>query len=324
MSTTVQTDDAAELGTEDASTDITSDSNTKPRPQKKSAGARIWRSAMMLIRRVHLYSGIFMFPFVLLYGFSGWFFNHPGYFRDGDSTGFAAADVAAGALAELPSADEVAESVVEEMNLESFMVDGPEIVLTDFQTPRFTGFMSYTVNTDEATHTISINPNSGAGEVKTVPVVPVDGEATKPEPNPLAVIRSAGLPTNPLDIGRDVIPKVLADLDLSSGEAFNGRRSPGVVFSVNANEVPCLVTYNLGSGAVSSIRQDARPEMSLKDQMRRMHLARMYSPQYDTRWVWALGRRRNVRVNGLLGYFWPIHVVAGQANADSWRRCTRR
>src|SRR6056297_3934615 len=64
---------------------------------------------------------------------------------------------------------------------------------------------------------------------------------------------AADIPVNPLQQVREALPAVLDELSLSSGEAFTGRRTPGVVFSVVADGVPCLVTYDLGSGSVSSI-----------------------------------------------------------------------
>ena len=260
----------------------------KRKPKKKSAAGKLWRSAMMLVRRVHLYSGIFMFPFVLLYGFSGWFFNHPGYFREGMTRQFTAAQVAGESLDQLPSAQEIAESVVDEMNLESFLIDGPEIKLTDEVAPKFSGYLSFTVNTAKESHTVSINPNDGSGAVTTVAVNAADEQPTELPANPLAAIHSVVLPDSPMDSVRMAIPTVLNELELTSGDAFAGRRSPNITFSAEASGVPCLVTYNLGNGSITSIRQDQRPELGTMDLMRRMHLARMYTPQYDIRWVWAL------------------------------------
>ena len=279
---------AAEAETlNDSLPDSGATSKPKRKPKKKSFAAKISHQALMLIRRVHLYSGIFMFPFVLLYGFSGWFFNHPSYFREGTATAFTA-DVGTGTLADLPSAADVAKDVVEGMNLESFLIDGPEIELPANANARFTGYYSYTVNTDEANHTITVSPVNGRGEVKSLPVETDSEPVDPPAENPLTGIHSVDLQNNPLDLARAEVPSLLDDLELSSGEAFNGRRSPSVVFNVVADGVPCVVTYNLGSGSVSSLREDGRAELAFSDQLKRMHMARMYTPQFDVRWFWAL------------------------------------
>ncbi|MEM8670992.1 MAG: hypothetical protein AAGG48_25915 [Planctomycetota bacterium] len=264
----------------------------RPKPKrpvkKKSAAGKLWRQSMMMIRRVHLYSGIFMFPFVLLYGFSGWFFNHPGYFREGESTVFSTQEVVDGQLSNLPSAAQIAATVVEQMNVESAELDGPKITLTDAKTPRFSSVFSYSVSTDDANHLVMINPVDGSGEVKTVPAEDEDEAEAEPLPNPLDDIRSAPIASNPFRDTRELVPDLLTDLGLPTGETQTSRRSPSVIFSVNADDVPCLVSYSLGSDSISSVREDSRIELDLKDQLRRMHLARTYTPQYDVRWIWAI------------------------------------
>ncbi|MCC9658311.1 PepSY domain-containing protein [Rhodopirellula halodulae] len=265
--------------------------STKPKrkPKKKTWYGKLGRSSLMLVRRTHLYSGIFMFPFVLLYGFTGWFFNHPRLFTGDEVRSFAAADLSDGSLRDLPTPDALAASVVEEMNLESFLIGGPNIELSDARSPRFTGFLSYTVNTESASHQVTVNPHTGDGEIRTTHVVKED-EAADDEPklNPLAGIFQASVPGGPLDVAKNSVPKVLDELGLESGEAFTGRRSPSLEFAAIADGVPCIVTWNMGNGGITSIREDSRPQMETKSFLQRLHLARHYSPGWDVRWVWAL------------------------------------
>ena len=55
------------------------------RGRKASTTARNRYSVVLrLIRRIHLYTGLFMTPWVFLYGVSGFLFNHPGAFSGGD------------------------------------------------------------------------------------------------------------------------------------------------------------------------------------------------------------------------------------------------
>ncbi|MCO8121298.1 hypothetical protein NHH03_06075 [Stieleria sp. TO1_6] len=287
MATTI--DPPADTDQTISSTTVPPATKPKRKPKKKTLAGKMGRSTLMMIRRVHLYSGIFMFPWVLLYGFTGWFFNHPRMFTGDQVTAFVAADVDSDLLGNLPTAAETAQSVVDEMNLESFMIGGPEISLTQSRQPRFTGFLSYTVNADKSTHQVSINPVTGNGEIRTS-FVTVDSDAEQQElkPNPIAAIRSVNLPTNALSDAQDQVPVLLEKLGLESGEAFSGRRSASVVFSAEADGVPCIVTYSLAGGGISSLREDERPTIETKSFLQRLHLARMYSPDYDIRWVWAL------------------------------------
>ena len=206
--------------------------NEKPRrqPKKKTLAGRIGRSSLMLTRQIHLYSGIFMFPWVLLYGFTGWFFNHPRMFTGDQVTTFSADTFPESTLSDLPTASMTAEQVVEEMNLASFLVSGPEVELTDERSPRFAGFLSYTVNTDEASHRVTINPVTGDGEVRTTEVKD-DSEKTPLKPNPIAAITRVELPNSVATNVQKDVPDLLSQLGLPSGEAFSGRRSASLVFS---------------------------------------------------------------------------------------------
>lgn len=258
-------------------------------PKKKTLAGKFGHSALMLVRRVHLYSGIFMFPWVLLYGFTGWFFNHPRMLTGDDVTTFAAADAPNDLLTNLPTATETAKRVVDEMNLESFFVGGPEIKLSMDRKPAFHGFLSYNVNTDEATHQVTINPVTGSGEVRTTHAIPpLETPESEQKINPIADIRSVTLPDGVVSKVQSGVPQILDELGLPSGDAFTGRRSASLVFAAEADGVPCIITYSLASGGITSVRADDRPTMEAKSFLQRLHLARTYSPSFDVRWVWAL------------------------------------
>jgi len=258
------------------------------KPKQKTVAGKVGRSSLMLIRRVHLYSGIFMFPWVLLYGFTGWFFNHPRMFTGDQVVSFSAADFDSDALSKLPTADQAAQDVVEEMNFESFMAGGPEIELTDDQAARYTGFLTYSVQTDQAEHQVSVNPLTGDGEVRTTYIEQGAEAAEEEKPDPLAAVPAVDLESNALTDVQSEVPKILASLGLPAGEASSGRRSANLQFSAIADGVPCIVTYSLAGGRITSVRQDDRPQMETKSFLQRLHLARTYSPGFDTRWVWAL------------------------------------
>ncbi len=276
-------------GAESESRD-SADSPTRPRrvPKKKTLAGKIGRSSLMLVRRVHLYSGIFMFPWVLLYGFTGWFFNHPQYFSGDEVVSFDSSELQIPALASMPTAQETAEDVVLAMNLDSASREGPTIELTETRSPEFSGYFSYSVSTDDASHQIRIHPETGDGEIRTTFRDSDFDDRSAAPPNPFASIRTVKLPENSLLHVKAAGPDILAELDLDQGDASMGRRSPSLLFSAKADGVPCLVTYNLGSGSVSAVREDSRPTMEAKSFLQRLHLSRTYSPGIGVRWIWAL------------------------------------
>ncbi|QDV66698.1 hypothetical protein Poly24_03850 [Rosistilla carotiformis] len=257
-------------------------------PKKKTRAEKLGRSTVMLLRRIHLYSGIFMFPWVLMYGFSGWMFNHPRMFTADEVTTYRAADLDDGLLTDLTSAQQTAIAVVEQINLQTSESQGPELRITDDRRPLFSGHLEYNVNTPTAKHQLAVNPVTGDGEVRTTLVDPEADDAADNKPDPLAEVYRVEIEPNvSADIQRQ-IPEVLDQLGLPSNRASLGYRKLSVVFSAEADGIPCIVSYNLADGSVNSVREDDRPQLTKKAFLQRMHLGRIYTPVMEIRWLWAL------------------------------------
>lgn len=256
-------------------------------PKKKTRAEKLGRSALMLLRRIHLYSGIFMFPWVLMYGFSGWMFNHPRMFTADQVTTYHAADLDGGLLANLTSAEQTAHHVVEQINLQLSESQGPQLRITDDRQPLFSGYLEYNVNTPTAKHQLAINPVTGDGEVRTT-FVAKDDDATDQKTDPLAEIYKVEIEPNVSADIQHQIPQVLDQLGLPSNRASLGFRKLSVVFSAEVDGTPCIINYNLANGSVNSVREDNRPQLSTKAFLQRMHLGRIYTPVVEIRWLWAL------------------------------------
>ncbi|HVJ81837.1 MAG TPA: hypothetical protein VNC50_12290 [Planctomycetia bacterium] len=69
-----------------------------------------WRP-MMWVRRLHLYLGLFLFPWACLYGATAFLFNHPSAFADATVHSFAAAELAGTEMEDAPSAEGLARQV---------------------------------------------------------------------------------------------------------------------------------------------------------------------------------------------------------------------
>ena len=83
------------------------------RPVSKPPRLRAIRRAQVLklIRRIHLYAGLFLAPWVMLYGTTALLFNHPGDFTE-RAVSHLGADLLAGtALADPPTSKAAAEEV---------------------------------------------------------------------------------------------------------------------------------------------------------------------------------------------------------------------
>lgn len=241
---------------------------------------------MKLVRRVHLYSGIFMFPFVLLYGVSGWFFNHPRHLSGDTVVNFTGTEAVDGSFANLTTPAAMAQQVVDSINKQTEESNGPKIVLTDDRSPQYSGFMSFNLRGEDVSHNISLDPMTGSGEVRTT--FKKDDEDESEDRNPLKDIRRVEIESNAMTEAKELVPKLIDDLELPPGELANNRRGSSLTFSAEVDGKPTIISYHLGSGGVAALREDAKPDMEVKSFLQRMHLSRTYSPHFNTRTFWAI------------------------------------
>ncbi|MCA9059577.1 MAG: hypothetical protein KDA85_13815 [Planctomycetaceae bacterium] len=82
---------------------------------RRKAGS-VSRIALMLLRRTHLYAGLFLCPWVLLYGATAFLFNHPTWFSSQFQREFAANDLPGDPLKSLPLPAELATQIVAAIN----------------------------------------------------------------------------------------------------------------------------------------------------------------------------------------------------------------
>src|SRR3954465_14895470 len=100
----------------------------RPRPRSR---ARIRsHAAMKLVRRSHMYAGLFLIPWVFLYGVTAFLFNHPDAFPDREVRTSSRADAAGTPLECFPTAPTLATAVVDALNSRSdggvFRIDDEE------------------------------------------------------------------------------------------------------------------------------------------------------------------------------------------------------
>ena len=146
------------------------------RRKKKSLAARLNSATMMWMRRIHLFSGLFMLPWVLLYGFTAMLFNHSTWFSD--------ARVETVMLSEseknsLPKSEDIAKSLVENLqrnNMKIELADTPNAVFTR------SAFASFETDKNNQTLVIDLNTGNGYRRVRNKPESSVSEESKKDPP----------------------------------------------------------------------------------------------------------------------------------------------
>lgn len=279
-----------------------------PPGKPRAVAKKTWHKLMLWLRRIHLYSGLYMFPWVILYGLTGLFFNHPRSFTGATQTAFSLAGEDGAPFAEFPSPDAVADEVAqlnESIAASSPAAPGDEdrVIRTASSAPQYSSILQFTVSTDEVDHAIAVNPLTGRGTIQTRDVEPdEDSPASKPL---LPGVRSVSVDSNPLENVRAAIPAVLESLGLASGDAVAGRRTPSLRFSAQVDGRPGFVVYNLGNGFVSASAAGDQTEFSTKSFMQRLHLSRGYAPGWGSRTLWAL----SVDAMAVSMVFWGVSGV---------------
>ena len=90
------------------------DAVSRTLPKKRSRAG--YNQLMKVLRRAHLYSGLFLTPWVFLYGVTALLFNHPDLFSGQQVIEVGPAEVAGTPLAQIPPPGALAARVVEKLN----------------------------------------------------------------------------------------------------------------------------------------------------------------------------------------------------------------
>lgn len=286
----------------------------KPKPTIKPKTKRWTAAIQMWIRRIHLFSGLFMLPWVLLYGFTAMLFNHPNWLTDQRTT------VTHFELNELqkqvmPDAKELANRLVvaasESPNLDANDPSREEI--EQLGGSRWTGTVVGVVDDDNFTTTINLDPTNGTGYVRRVAKINI------PKPD-FPTLADGGMKLNLNTDGEFdwqlAFSDLLSELELPA-DKLQIRRMPNLEFEAEVNgqskqlrfvptiaraRIPGVAPDNaLQSGTLSqteskllSISGDlfvigTNPrDMSWRNLLLRLHMAHGYPNEKNSRWFWAV------------------------------------
>ncbi len=261
-----------------------------PRPARPAA-----TRAMQAIRRLHLYFGLLLFPWAILYGVTAFLFNHPTAFADAPTATFGADALAGTPFERRPSAKELAEAALATLN-EKQKPATPYALAGDAKFTREFAFA--TVKAEGQIVSVLVDVKSGAGTVRSQ----ATRERNDPEPAPFAPARSStprggapkpsagGLPLEPsiAEAIKASVPTILERTGFPSGDV-TVTSVPDVQFPVLADGRVWMATYNPMTGAVTGTAADAKPETELgwRRFLLRLHTAHGYPGEANARWFWA-------------------------------------
>ena len=262
-----------------------------------------------LLRRGHLYFGLFLFPWAILYGVTAFLFNHPTAFSDQPTVSFGADAVVGTPLETAPTAAEQASAVVQLLNTRQSPATpyalGPGAVKYSRE------FAFATVKVKDRTVNVLFDVKNGGGTVRVTADKPTVEAPTAPfavgnasrqrNETPSAAPRpsrggAALVPENPLhERVKSAVPTVLLTTgtlertDFADGDV-TVTSVPDLVFPIDVGGKTWTATYNPMTGAISGKPADAeeKPELSARRFLLRLHLAHGYPGEPNARWYWAV------------------------------------
>lgn len=231
---------------------------------------------MVWVRKVHMYLGLVLFPWVVFFGVSGMLFNHPGV---GESV--VARPVPAERLRSLTGIEPVEARAVAEDVVAQLRSGGQDYRLDDGFESRFFGGAGFATEGPGVKHLVLVDLAEGRGLVLTrpdrsAPSAPFAGVIELKERDAHALeARLAGLlPSLGVHDARHP-----PQLSIAPSVRFRMRDADGQVWNA---------TYDLGSGELDGRPASRSPSLSLHDVLGELHKTHHFPPHVSPKTFWVI------------------------------------
>lgn len=293
-----------------APTDPNPDLGGRVPPVRVSVRRPLRKRVMHVVRRGHLYFGLFLVPWVILYGATGFLFNHPTAFSDQPTASFGHDELIGTPMESPPSPAETAEQVV--VLLKARANPPVEYRLVEPEKAKYNREFAFaTVKADDRETSVLIDISGKGGTVRSrnVPAAPaspavkapfattsgtkggtIRGEKGGARPMPKANPDAPKLESPLHERVKSTIPTILERVGFASGEV-TVTSVPDLIFHMADAEKTWIVTYNAMTGAIGGKPADEpapAEEISTRRFLTRLHLSHGYPGEQNTRWFWAL------------------------------------
>ena len=285
------------------------------RKYNKRRGKKLSSRLTMYTRRIHLFSGLFMLPWVLLYGFTALLFNHPSYLASSD-TQIEHFTLPAAAAKKMPLASDLAKAAVVSA-VENLKANDIRQTIQLAESPKamFTRKISGSVENDERSVSVILNLNNGKGYLRNRTKKISDGKRSEGgDMNTVKKLEDQlelSLSQDPLAQFKVCTKDLLDPYEVESGQ-LNLRSMPNVEFDaiVDGELVRMRLSQRRSRGRRPSSPQDGSysshakmnpvyesvlsivgqtpRDLSARSFLLRLHMAHGYGVQVNSRWFWAV------------------------------------
>jgi hypothetical protein len=237
-----------------------------------------YNAVLKLVRWVHLFAGLFLTPWILLYGVTGFLFNHPEAFPDREARTVGRETAAGTPMEGFPTAPKLAERIVETLNAQAGR-QGFRLADRDGATYSRTLFVNAAGRGRE--HLVRFDPETAETFIRST-------SPTKEVFAPWSSGKSLPLADSPRERLARGVPALLAKLGIEADEVTI-RNPPDLVCTVEEGGRLWQVHYNLQTGVLLARPVGAPGEgLSTRRFFTGLHLSFTYPSRLDTRWFWAV------------------------------------
>ena len=248
------------------------------RPRRRRVPGPLARKGTKLLRRVHLYSGLFLVPFVVLYGVTGYLFNHPEAFSDSERRA-----VEPSLLAEVGPAPRSATVLAGEMAAALNAEGATRFAVVD-GSAELRGRYVFRRRDDDRLSSLVLNADCTEGEL----VVRRISAQRSPDRTHRDVGRQAA--EAQLDLMKGIANRLFDRLEVA-GRGLSVRSAPDVEFVLEEGAQRKLAArLDLRSGEFDLAESDdeAREELTVRRFLTRLHSTHTYPDELGARWWWSL------------------------------------
>ena len=245
----------------------------------KKKGKRFLTRFMMVARRTHLYAGLFLLPWVFLYGITGAMFNHQGLFPEYDSQSVKPSIVAGSKIGEFPGASELAAQVTDTLNAAAPDVD---VVIDENPNATFTNPLMFELHRDDKRYVVHINPVTHSSTLREFP---------KRDYKPaklLEDVHNIQLDNNPQDIAKQAAKHVFAEIGIDDAPNPRPLGWTKLNFMATVDGTPARITYVLKDGHVDVTEYSGQAGMSPRGFFLRLHTTHGQTPTWTGKMIWSV------------------------------------
>lgn len=260
---------------------MTGDAVSRPRSPRGPRPRPRYGALMKIVRRVHMYLGLLLFPWILLFGISGMLFNHPEIGRDIERRHVSGEQISALTGFQPWDPDALARRVVAQLNAGS----SSRYTLDEDTAGSFSGWPIFAApRGDGGRHVVILRLDDGSASVA--------DHAPEPEaPAPPFAGAAIDLPEHRMAAVQEQLKELLPRLGVDAKGPLRAhpKVAPELRFRVrDAEDRLWNVTYNLGTGRLDGRIEGAAGRPRLVQVLETLHKTHHFPVHGGMAWVWAL------------------------------------